>query len=688
MAKEFLMPTVAFSPIGNGVSFLGLSLVLLNGGFINTYQAGTTTPLATYTTNAGNVANSNPIVLNSDGRAPQEIWLIQGSAYKFVVSDALSNVIATYDNISGIDATLRADLANTSSVALGDALVGVKRVLSGAIATTLHAWIEGISYANIVTDYGADPTGVADSTTAIQAALNASLVILVPPGTYKLTSTLIGRANQIIRGYTPEACQFVRTTVYGDTFQIGAAGAGNGAGALFVSGIWFNHIAIYNNGTTFITGTSVNCTNKDPSAAHIRMNQGQNVRIQDCWFSNLGYGIYMVDSSVVWIERNLFTGLWDTLNANLQEATASVFAGPSASHCVEIWIIKNHFTYVGKSVASNVTTGSVTVSKQLNAGPKYGVLINSCERFSISNNYIGGQSINSIYLNCSAILAHGEIDNNLLDGAAVYSVVIDSISGVTWPNFIDIHDNTGVGYGLDQGFIKLGNNIGTYSGTQIKICDNILQFYLRAPIWIEEAVGVLVTGNIVSGYNSDHSVTSDPLIMAGMYVDASAKYVISDGNTWGGGINDPTATNFCKWGPYFSSAVGCSAANERTYGLGIAGGTLVGVIPQNYPVLSDNTAIAPTYAGTWVNYGAPYLAGGYYLDGFGIVHLQGSIRTGTINTAAFTLPAGYRPTATLTFAVVSNNTIGGVTVDSAGVVTPTFGNNAYVSLDGITFRPN
>jgi hypothetical protein len=473
------MPTVAFSPIGNGVSFLGTSLVLLNGGFINTYQAGTTTPLATYTTNAGNVANSNPIVLQSDGRAPQEIWLIQGSAYKFVLSDALSNVIATYDNIVGIDGSLRTDLANSSNPALGDALIAVKRVLSGAIATTLHAWIEGISYVNIVTEFGADPTGVADSTAAIQAALTASLAVLVPPGTYKLTATLTGRANQIIVGYTPEACQFVRTTVYGDTFKFGAAGAGNGAGAISISGVWFNHIAAYNNGGTFIPGTSTNYLNKDPAGAHIRMIQGQNVRIQDCWFSNLGYGINMVDTTVVWIQRNLFTGLWDTLNANLQEATASIFGGPSASICVEFFITDNHFTFVGKSAPSNVTTGSVTVSKQLNAGPKYGMLIQSCERFSISNNYIGGQSVNSIYLNASATLAHGEIDNNMLDAAGLYSIVIDSTSGATWPNFIDVHDNTGVGYGLDQGFIKLANNIGLHSGTQIKICDNIMHFYLR-----------------------------------------------------------------------------------------------------------------------------------------------------------------------------------------------------------------
>lgn len=43
---------------------------------------------------------------------------------------------------------------------------------------------------NNVLDYGADPTGVADSTSAIQAALNAG-VTYIPTGTYRVTSSLL-----------------------------------------------------------------------------------------------------------------------------------------------------------------------------------------------------------------------------------------------------------------------------------------------------------------------------------------------------------------------------------------------------------------------------------------------------------------------------------------------------------------
>ena len=93
---------VFFSPIGNGFQFLDASGNPLNGGLLNTYAAGSSTPTATYTTSAGSVANANPIVMNTDGRPPQEIWFSAGIAYKFLLTDSLSNTLGTYDNLYGI----------------------------------------------------------------------------------------------------------------------------------------------------------------------------------------------------------------------------------------------------------------------------------------------------------------------------------------------------------------------------------------------------------------------------------------------------------------------------------------------------------------------------------------------------------------------------------------------------------
>jgi hypothetical protein len=96
---------VFLSPIGGaGWQFFNNDGTVLSGGLIYTYLAGTTTPQVSYTTSAGNIAHSNPIVLNSAGRVPTgEIWLTP-TQYKFAIYTATNTLIATYDNISGIGA--------------------------------------------------------------------------------------------------------------------------------------------------------------------------------------------------------------------------------------------------------------------------------------------------------------------------------------------------------------------------------------------------------------------------------------------------------------------------------------------------------------------------------------------------------------------------------------------------------
>lgn len=69
----------------------------LVGGKVYTYEAGTTTPLVTYTDNTGGSANPNPIILNARGEAP--IWL-GANVYKFKLTDANDVEIWTVDYIS------------------------------------------------------------------------------------------------------------------------------------------------------------------------------------------------------------------------------------------------------------------------------------------------------------------------------------------------------------------------------------------------------------------------------------------------------------------------------------------------------------------------------------------------------------------------------------------------------------
>lgn len=75
----------------------------LNGGIVNTFAAGTSTPLATYTSNLGNIANPTSIVLGADGRLPGEIWFPSGVAYKFQLTDSTGFQIQTWDNLVGVN---------------------------------------------------------------------------------------------------------------------------------------------------------------------------------------------------------------------------------------------------------------------------------------------------------------------------------------------------------------------------------------------------------------------------------------------------------------------------------------------------------------------------------------------------------------------------------------------------------
>jgi hypothetical protein len=97
---------VNLSPVaGAAAQFFDNSGQVLTGGKIYTYSAGTTTPAATYTNSSGATAQPNPIILNAAGRVPDsgEIWLSDGISYKFILKDQNDVLIATYDNLVGIN---------------------------------------------------------------------------------------------------------------------------------------------------------------------------------------------------------------------------------------------------------------------------------------------------------------------------------------------------------------------------------------------------------------------------------------------------------------------------------------------------------------------------------------------------------------------------------------------------------
>jgi hypothetical protein len=94
----------------------------------------------------------------------------------------------------------------------------------------------------------------------------------------------------------------------------------------------------------------------------------------------------------------------------------------------------------------------------------------------------------------------------------------------------------------------------------------------------------------------------------------------------------------------------------------------------------------PAFQGTWVNVGGGSRTAKFYKDPFGQVHLSGQVKSGTLTTVIFALPAGYRPLTQLEFAVWSNNAYGTALVGADGSVYGWNGSATSFSLDNVHFR--
>jgi hypothetical protein len=192
--------SVNLSPIGNAQQFFDNNGVPLNGGLLYAYQAGSSTPFATYTDINGTIANSNPIVLDSSGRSATEIWLSYGYFYKFVLKDSSGVTLGTYDNIYGI--------------------VGVQT----AVGTTIPAGMISLWYGSI----GSVPAGwyLCDGSNGTPDLRNRFVV--GAGSTYSVAQTG-GSADSIVVSHTHTASSTSTVTDPGHLHTVPLSGSAGGS---------------------------------------------------------------------------------------------------------------------------------------------------------------------------------------------------------------------------------------------------------------------------------------------------------------------------------------------------------------------------------------------------------------------------------------------------------------------------
>lgn len=90
------MPTGTVMPVPKQ-QFCDATGAPLAGGKLYTYVAGTSTPLATYSDVLLTTPNTNPVILDSAGRA---LVYLSASSYKFTLKDSLDATVYTVDTVA------------------------------------------------------------------------------------------------------------------------------------------------------------------------------------------------------------------------------------------------------------------------------------------------------------------------------------------------------------------------------------------------------------------------------------------------------------------------------------------------------------------------------------------------------------------------------------------------------------
>ena len=252
--------SVSLSPIGGAASqFFNSNGVPLSGGKIYTYEAGTTTPKATYTSANGLTAHSNPIILDSTGRVPGgEIWLTTAQAYLFILKASNGTLIGTWDNIYGYSAGVETAVTEVQVATAGQTDFVLTSMIYTPGTNTLGIYIDGVNQVvnNAYTEVSATTvtfvSGLHLGATVkfIQinsAATDSNLVTYTPAGAGAVATTVQAKLRESVSvkdfgavgdGVTDNAV----------AFALAASAVASGGTLIIPKGAWN-----YSDGLTFTT---------------------------------------------------------------------------------------------------------------------------------------------------------------------------------------------------------------------------------------------------------------------------------------------------------------------------------------------------------------------------------------------------------------------------------------------------
>ena len=463
---------VNLSPVGGvAAQFFDNDGNVLSGGKIFTYLAGTSTPSATYTTSAGSIAHTNPIILDSSGRVPSgQVWLTDGIQYKFVIKNSSDTLIGTYDNIVGIN-DVDASQVSYTPAGTGAQTTNVQEKLRQIVSVldfidpTLHAAIKA-------------KTSVVDLSTQLQAAINSVGVtgglLYIPAGQYCYSTGLI--INAVLVGLQGDG-KFVSILKYtGTGTALKSIGWDDNNANLFsptisqiqilgnsnaVNGIWVSDTAEGSLNDIFVSGFTGN------GAVGVLL------------YSAVFILAYRIQDSVIqgnWHNVKLsspFNDLTNNINIVKNKIRASV-GGHNiyvTTECLNLNIIGNDLEASLLSPVVIASTQSLNIRDNYfeTTTPAYAINLGTCNGVNITGNIFGGQPFNA------AIVNTGVINSISIQGNSFSTVLSYAMEATAGLANIDMRANSFFGstqaitaasyaYISNATIVKNANNLGNNSG--------------------------------------------------------------------------------------------------------------------------------------------------------------------------------------------------------------------------------
>lgn len=413
-----------------------------------------------------------------------------------------------------------------------------------------------------VTDYGADPTGVQDSSAAFQAAIDASDFVVVPPGTYKTVARVNVNKSMTIRvdgniqttGYQYQANPPSIFYVTADEVVIEGSGTLSGPGVFthaIITSIDFipslikissaDNVTI--RGLTFVDG---------PQACVIYLDSDY-VKITGCTFiggdtvannkdtPNVGginyYGVYCYSSDYSIISNNRF----------MDDASGNTFAEAIFMYITNYSEVTGNFfkNIVDHDLYMYHPSGTTTGLNNYNIvsnNISYSTLVAVTQKIGASFKVHGVGNIisNNNVLNSSGgiILEQGSystISNNIIDGFTAHGIIVTDLvsTNADGLNYVTISNNTlraaaaastyGIYFRGDATYTTANCVGGKIIGNTLVRCGDpggsvnspISLFHSNAAYFME---GFLVSDNVIVGQTGVY----------GMYIERVTKSQFSD----------------------------------------------------------------------------------------------------------------------------------------------------------------